>query len=140
MLPISSEGGLPKRFWYFLLLVFAMVVSAGPVQAQQSTSSPPAPASTKQAPLQDPAPKTEPALEHPKEQKPTPAHDAKPLSPEEARQAQLLADTNKLYELAQELQAEVAKSNKNTLSLGVVKKAAEVEKLAKSLKERMKPE
>ena len=64
----------------------------------------------------------------------------KPVSPEEARQAQLVADTNKLYQLAQELQTEVAKSTKNTLSLAVVKKAAEVEKLAKSLKERMKNE
>ncbi len=64
----------------------------------------------------------------------------KPMSPEDARQAQLIADTNKLYQLAQELQAEVAKSSKNTLSLSVVKKAAEVEKLAKSLKERMKTE
>lgn len=64
----------------------------------------------------------------------------KPMSPEEARQAQLVADTNKLYQLAQELQAEVAKSTKNTLSLAVVKKAAAVEKLAKSLKERMKTE
>jgi hypothetical protein len=40
--------------------------------------------------------------------------------------------------LSQELKAEVAKSNKDTLSLAVVKKAAEVEKLAKSLKERMR--
>ncbi len=61
-----------------------------------------------------------------------------PLTPEEARRAQLVADTNKLYQLAQELQAEVAKTNKDTLSLAVIKKAAEVEKLAKSLKERMK--
>jgi hypothetical protein len=38
------------------------------------------------------------------------------------------------------LQAEVAKSSKNQLSLDVVKKAAEVEKLARSLKERMKSE
>jgi len=62
------------------------------------------------------------------------------MSPEAARQAQLVADTNRLYQLAQELQAEVAKSSKNTLSLSVVKKAAEVEKLARSLKERMKTE
>jgi hypothetical protein len=63
---------------------------------------------------------------------------AKPMTPEEARQAQLVADTNKLLELSQELKAEVAKSSKDTLSLAVVKKAAEVEKLAKSLKERMR--
>src|SRR5438067_10453029 len=63
---------------------------------------------------------------------------AKPMSPEEARQAQLVADTNKLFELSQELKAEVAKSKKDTLSLAVIKKAEEVEKLAKSLKERMR--
>lgn len=64
----------------------------------------------------------------------------KPMTPAEERQAQIVADTNKLYQLAQELQAEVAKSSKNTLSLAVVKKAAEVERLAKSLKERVKTE
>jgi len=57
---------------------------------------------------------------------------------DEARQAQLKADTDKLFQLAQELQAEVAKSGKNTLSIPVIKKAAEVEKLARSLKERMR--
>ena len=62
------------------------------------------------------------------------------MTPAEEKQAQLVADTNRLYQLAQELQTEVAKSNKNTLSLAVVKKAAEVEKLAKSLKERMRNE
>ncbi|MEO6982109.1 MAG: hypothetical protein ABI072_03220 [Edaphobacter sp.] len=63
-----------------------------------------------------------------------------PKSPEEERQAQLVADTNKLYELAQELKVEVAKSDKNTLSISVIKKATEVEKLARSLKERMRKE
>jgi len=47
-----------------------------------------------------------------------------------------LADTEKLYQLTQELKAEVARSNKDTLSVAVVKKAQEVERLAKSIKER----
>jgi hypothetical protein len=63
---------------------------------------------------------------------------SKPMTPAEASQAQLLADTQKLYELTQELKAEVAKSNKGTLSIAVIKKAEEVEKLAKSLKEKMR--
>jgi hypothetical protein len=63
---------------------------------------------------------------------------SKSMTPVEPRQAQLLADTLKLYQLTQELKAEVAKSNKDTLSIAVIKKAEEVEKLAKSLKERMK--
>lgn len=68
----------------------------------------------------------------------TPTNQA--MSPEEARQTQFLADSQKLYQLAQELKAEVAKSNKNTLSIAVTKKAEEIEKLAKSLKERMRKE
>jgi hypothetical protein len=63
---------------------------------------------------------------------------SKPMTPAEARQAQLLAETQKLYQLTQELKAEVAKSNKDTLSIAVIKKAEEVEKLAKSLKEKMR--
>ena len=62
------------------------------------------------------------------------------MSPEEVRQAQFVADSQKLYQLAQELKLEVAKSNKNTLSIAVTKKAEEIEKLAKSLKERMRKE
>ena len=72
----------------------------------------------------------------PAQQKPT--EPAKPMTPEEARQAQLVADTQRLYQLTQELKAEVAKSNKDTLSLSVIKKADEVEKLARSVKERMR--
>ncbi len=54
-----------------------------------------------------------------------------------AQQAQILADTEKLRKLSQELKAEVDKSSKETLSLAVIKKAQEVEKLAKTLKEEM---
>jgi hypothetical protein len=53
------------------------------------------------------------------------------------RQAQIIADSQKLLKLSQELKAEVAKSNKDTLSIAVIKKADEVEKLAKTLKEEM---
>lgn len=73
--------------------------------------------------------------------KPADAATDKPTAPmtaAEARQAQLLADTQRLYQLTQELKEEVAKSNKDTLSVSVIKKADEVEKLAKSLKERMR--
>jgi hypothetical protein len=78
----------------------------------------------------------ESAEQKPSEQKP--AASAKPMTPAEARQAQILADTQRLYQLTQELKAEVAKSNKDTLSVSVIKKADEVEKLARSLKERMR--
>lgn len=54
------------------------------------------------------------------------------------RQQDIQKDTDKLLELAQQLKAEVDKSDKNQMSLPVIKKAEEIEKLAKSVKEKMK--
>lgn len=54
------------------------------------------------------------------------------------RQKRLVADTEKLLSLATELKQDVDKTDKNTLSVDVVKKADEIEKLAHSVKERMK--
>ena len=54
------------------------------------------------------------------------------------RQKQLEADTQKLVALANELKADVDKSNKDTLSLDVVRKADEIEKLAKSVRDKMR--
>ncbi len=54
------------------------------------------------------------------------------------RQKALMADTDKLLQLAEELRDEVAKSNKDELSIGVVKKSEQIEKLAKSVKEKMR--
>jgi hypothetical protein len=54
------------------------------------------------------------------------------------RQKQLVADTEKLLQLATELHTDVAKTNKNVLSVDVVKKADEIEKLAHSVKVKMR--
>jgi hypothetical protein len=54
------------------------------------------------------------------------------------RQATLKADTDKLLKLAAELKDSVDKSNENVLSLDVIKKAEEIEKLAHSVKDKMK--
>jgi hypothetical protein len=54
------------------------------------------------------------------------------------RQKQLEADTAKLLSLATELKEQVGKTNQNVMSLDVIKKADEIEKLAKNVKERMK--
>ena len=55
-----------------------------------------------------------------------------------ARQALLKTDTDKLLKLAVELKDYVDKSNENVLSLEVLKKAEEIEKLAHSVKDKMK--
>lgn len=54
------------------------------------------------------------------------------------RQQDIRKDTEKLLELATELKQAVDKSNENTLSMDVVHKAEEIEKLAKSVKNKMK--
>ena len=55
-----------------------------------------------------------------------------------ARQADIQRDTEKLLKLATELKEYVGKTDENILSLDVVKKAEEIEKLAHSVKEKMK--
>jgi hypothetical protein len=53
------------------------------------------------------------------------------------RQKQMVADTNKLFKLARELNDEVAKANESSFTLDQLRKIAEIEKLAKSVRERM---
>ena len=57
---------------------------------------------------------------------------------EDDRRKHLLADTAKLLQLTTELKSEVDKTSKDELSIDVVRKAAEIEKLAHDVKERMK--
>lgn len=56
----------------------------------------------------------------------------------EERQAALKNDADKLLKMALELKTYVDKSNEHLLSLEVVKKAEAIEKLAHSVKEKMK--
>lgn len=57
---------------------------------------------------------------------------------EQDRQAAIKRDTDKLLALATELKDYVDKSNEHVLSLDVVRKAEEIEKLAHHVKEKMK--
>lgn len=54
------------------------------------------------------------------------------------RIAALKSDTDKLLRLSVELKQVVDKSDENVLSVDVIKKAEEIEKLAKSVKDKMK--
>jgi len=56
----------------------------------------------------------------------------------EERQVELKKDTEKLLKLSTELKDYVDKSNQNVLSLEVVKKAEEIERLAHNVKTRMR--
>jgi hypothetical protein len=54
------------------------------------------------------------------------------------RQASLKKDMDKLYQLATELKQAVDKTDENILSVQVVRKTEEIEKLAKNIREKMK--
>jgi hypothetical protein len=54
------------------------------------------------------------------------------------RAAAIKIDTDKLVKLSVELKQSVDKADENVLSLDVIKKAEEIEKLARSVKEKMK--
>jgi len=54
------------------------------------------------------------------------------------RQLALRRDTEKLLSLAAELKQNVDRTSPNILSMDVIKKAQEIEKLAKSVKDKMK--
>jgi hypothetical protein len=54
------------------------------------------------------------------------------------RKKQINDDSARLLKLASDLKAEVDKTSKDTLSIGVIRKADEIEKLAHTVKEKMK--
>ncbi len=54
------------------------------------------------------------------------------------RQKRLVSDSDKLLALATQLHEEVGKTDKNILSMDVIRRADEIEKLAHNVKERMR--
>jgi len=64
-------------------------------------------------------------------------HDQQKKANEE-RFRKLKEDTDKLVQLSNELKEYVGKANEHTLSLDVIKKAEEIERLAKSVKDKMR--
>lgn len=60
------------------------------------------------------------------------------IAGESDRKKQIADESTQLLTMALDLKAEVDKTTKDTLSLSVIKKADQIEKLAKSVKEKMK--
>ena len=121
------------RFKSFALALFLLLMTTALV-AQSSIQSP------MQTPIQTPRLGSIPPLnpdDRDNEQRAKLERDIAKKANRD-RQAQLQRDTDNLLKLANELKQYVEKSNENTLSLDVVKKAEEIEKLAHSVKEKMK--
>lgn len=121
------------RFKSFALALFLLLMTTALV-AQSSIQSP------MQTPIQTPRLGSIPPLNPDDRDNEQRAKLEKELAKKanRDRQAQLQRDTDNLLKLANELKQYVEKSNENTLSLEVVKKAEEIEKLAHSVKEKMK--
>ena len=101
------------------------ITAAGVVMCGAAFMAPPAPAAIPQVETrQDPAQKE--------------MQDRMTREANKKRQQDIRDDTDKLFQLATELKAAVDKTNENLLSLDVVRKADEVEKLARKVKEKMK--
>ena len=56
----------------------------------------------------------------------------------EARQKKMETDAAKLVEMAQQLKSSVDKTNKDTLSVNVIREAERIEKLAREVREGMR--
>jgi hypothetical protein len=117
-------------------LIGVVLAAASSVSVSRGQMNPPP--TGRQVPGMPPSPKT--GIGSPDEPGPLDASRAEQQekSRNSDRQKRLVADTDKLLALATDLKAQVDKSTKDTLSVDVIKKADEIEKLAHSVKERMK--
>jgi 5'-deoxynucleotidase YfbR-like HD superfamily hydrolase len=114
------------RFTFFVWTLFFCLFSL-PSFAQKVNSGPPQPPRTDI---------TSPAADEDEARARIASEMAKKAAKE--RVAALKNDTDKLLRLSVELKQSVDKSDENVLSVDVIKKAEEIEKLARSVKEKMK--
>lgn len=119
----------------FTLLVLLCLLYA-PGGAQSTTDpSPPADASV---PGTDPQVRRRRPGERTHEEEVAELEKRQAKARNKERFAKLKKDTDELLQLATELKKYVDQANENTLSLEVIRKAEEIEKLARSVREKMK--
>ena len=112
------------------LIVWAEVAAQG-----QSLPAQPLYSSAQSPSGQSPRPQVPDGEE---ESLPARAREQQVMARNAERQKKLTEDTAKLLALATELKEQVDKTDKDILSVDVIKKTDEIEKLAKSIRERMK--
>jgi hypothetical protein len=116
---------LVKSLGIFLLIFYTFEGQSTPQQTQQP--QPPLPRSMQPGAPPDSGSSLPPQFEKEMQRKAN-----------EQRQADLKRDTEKLLKLSTELKDYVDKTNANVLSMDVIKKAEEIEKLARSVKLKMR--
>ena len=108
-----------------ICFIFLLLALCSPQQLPSQQPPPPPPANAPQT--DEPGPAVPSRIQKEMEKKAN-----------EQRQAELKRDTERLLKLSTELKDFVDKSNENILSVDVIKKADEIEKLAHSVKTRMR--
>ena len=121
-----------RRFIAFVILLFSLIFTQS-LSAQQSPCDQPAPVNAEN-------PTGFPPLNGPSRPDPITAEQQhkQAESRNKERQSSLKKDTDQLLQLATELKQSVDKTNEHVLSLDVIKKTEAVEKLAKSIREKMR--
>lgn len=117
---------MPLKKHMLVFLFFLVALPAVPAQQQ-----PPLPEIAPPPGSQRRAPENEPSV-------PPEMQKRMEKQANQQRQTELKRDTDKLFKLSTELKEYVDKSNENILSLDVIKKADEIEKLAHSVKTKMR--
>jgi hypothetical protein len=118
-----------------LLALLTMTARSGMLQ---QAPSPPGGTSTRAPSPQSPGMSNEPGMDDNQDPAMVEFQRRQAMMRNAERQKDLVKDTQKLYDLASQLKDEVAKTNKDTMSIDVIKKADEIEKLAKSVSNKMK--
>jgi hypothetical protein len=116
-----------RAFMFFFCLVALLRFASFPAFAQQSPQPPPTPHHI--GDLNPPADEDEARARITRDME---------KKANKARAAALKNDTDRLLKLSVELKDYVDKADENVLSLDVIKKADEIEKLAKSVKDKMR--
>ncbi len=117
--------------------------SGGSTEKPKAAEPAPPADSARQPAAPQPSPSGEPANQQAAQPAP-PTVQAQPkpvptLPPSsDPAQRQMEKDTDQLLELSQDLKAEVDRAGSNTLSLAALRKAEEIQRLVKSLKEQMR--
>jgi hypothetical protein len=137
---LASPGGsrwhirtMPWVRRFVCVFALAMLATANQVSSQSSPPQAPSSNPDKPSPLPD--------ANRPPDAGPQMAVQGKDKNVDPAsieRKRQITDDSARLLKLASDLKAEVDKTSKDTLSLGVIRKAEEIEKLAHNVKEKMK--
>lgn len=129
---VANEAGL--RYAQILAGTFALAALACSALSAQSSSNPVNPDKPYLLPEANRLPDVNQQMEMREQQNKAQNYAAANAE----RKKQIAGDTTRLLKLATDLKAELGNTSKDTLSLNVIRRADEIERLAHNVKEKMK--